>query len=147
MNVFKKQSGLFPASFSFFRLFNTADCKQMFNINFSNVWILTADLWHWKQPLYQLSHNHCPSERKFFWTKISFAKVFENQWNVASYLSDCAPTYLRLRMPVTLINLRRIHKRGNQPDFKKRYLQTRFTGSEKQLLNEHKTSTSRGPKL
>ena len=30
----------------------------MFNINFANDWIQTADLWYWKQPLYQLSHNH-----------------------------------------------------------------------------------------
>ena len=44
----------------FIRLFNTVDSKQMFNINFANDWIQTADLWHWKQPLYQLSHNHCP---------------------------------------------------------------------------------------
>ena len=30
----------------------------MFNINFADDWIRTADLWYWKQPLYQLSHNH-----------------------------------------------------------------------------------------
>ena len=28
--------------------------------NFANDWIRTADLWNRKQPLYQLSHNHCP---------------------------------------------------------------------------------------
>ena len=33
----------------------------MFNINFVNDWIRTADLWYRKQPLYHLSHNHCPS--------------------------------------------------------------------------------------
>ena len=32
----------------------------MFIINFANDWIRTSDLWFWKQPLYQLSHNHCP---------------------------------------------------------------------------------------
>ena len=32
----------------------------MFNINFANDWIRTADLWCRKRPLYQLSHNHCP---------------------------------------------------------------------------------------
>ena len=32
----------------------------MFNLNFADDWIQTADLWYWKQPLYQLSHNHCP---------------------------------------------------------------------------------------
>ena len=41
----------------------------MFNINFANDWIRTADLWSWKQPLYQLSHNHFPSClcRTVFW--------------------------------------------------------------------------------
>ena len=29
----------------------------MFNINFVDDWIRTADLWYWKQPLYKLSHN------------------------------------------------------------------------------------------
>ena len=29
--------------------------------NFADVWKWTADLWGWKRPLYQLSHNHCPS--------------------------------------------------------------------------------------
>ena len=32
----------------------------MFIINFADDWIRTADLWCRKQPLYQLSHNHCP---------------------------------------------------------------------------------------
>ena len=31
----------------------------MFIINFANDCIRTADLWYQKQPLYQLSHNHC----------------------------------------------------------------------------------------
>ena len=26
---------------------------------FAHDWIRTADLWNWKQLLYQLSHNHC----------------------------------------------------------------------------------------
>ena len=43
-----------------FCLFNTVDSKQMFNINFANDWIQTADLWYQKQLLYQLSHNHWP---------------------------------------------------------------------------------------
>ena len=29
----------------------------MFNINFADDWIRTADLWYRKQPLYQLSHT------------------------------------------------------------------------------------------
>ena len=39
----------------------------MFNINFANDWIQTADLWYWKQPLYQLSHNHCPRTGKLMY--------------------------------------------------------------------------------
>ena len=35
--------------FTFFVFFNTVDSKQMFNINFADDWISTADL-------YQLSH-------------------------------------------------------------------------------------------
>ena len=30
------------------------------SINFADDWIRTTDLWYQKQPLYQLSHNHCP---------------------------------------------------------------------------------------
>ena len=32
----------------------------MFNIykKIGNDWIQTVDLWYWKQPLYQLSHNN-----------------------------------------------------------------------------------------
>ena len=36
----------------------------MFNINFADDWIRTADLWNRKRPLYQLSHNHFPAFRK-----------------------------------------------------------------------------------
>ena len=32
----------------------------MFNKNFANDWIRTADLWCRKRPLYHLSHNHFP---------------------------------------------------------------------------------------
>ena len=32
----------------------------MFNINFADDWIWTADLCYWKWPLYQLSHNDFP---------------------------------------------------------------------------------------
>ena len=47
--------------FLYFRLFNTVgDSKKMFNVNFAEVWIRTADLWCRKLPLYQLRHNHCP---------------------------------------------------------------------------------------
>ena len=50
--------GLF---FDLFCLFNTVDSKQMFNKDFADDWIRSADLWYWKQPFYQLSHNHFPT--------------------------------------------------------------------------------------
>ena len=37
----------------------------MFSIKFADDWIRTTDLWYWKRPLYQLSHNHCPTFRFF----------------------------------------------------------------------------------
>ena len=33
----------------------------MINIIFADDWIRTVDLWSRKQPLFQLSHNHCPT--------------------------------------------------------------------------------------
>ena len=56
--------GHFRPLFLYFRLFNTADCKCSIYF-FADDWIWTADLWNWKQPLYQLSHNHCPILRMF----------------------------------------------------------------------------------
>ena len=44
------KNGPFPASFSLFSL--TVHVKYKF------CWIRTSDLWIWKRPLYQLSHNH-----------------------------------------------------------------------------------------
>ena len=44
--------------FLFSSIQDCVESKQMFNINFADDWIQTADLWFWKQPLYQLSPNH-----------------------------------------------------------------------------------------
>ena len=33
----------------------------MSDLKFTDDWIQTVDLWRWKRPLYQLSHNHCPA--------------------------------------------------------------------------------------
>ena len=54
--VLKKRPG---SGHVYFRHFYTADSK-MFNINCADDWIRTANHWNRKQPLYQLSHNHCP---------------------------------------------------------------------------------------
>ena len=58
--------------FIYFRLFNTQLTVNKSSIykKIANDWIRTADLWYLKQPLYQLSHNHCPNEELF---KVSFA--------------------------------------------------------------------------
>ena len=49
-----------PGLFYLFSSFQYS-CQLMFDIYiFADDWIRTANLWNWKQPLYQLSHNHCP---------------------------------------------------------------------------------------
>ena len=50
--------GLF---FLYFRLFQYSWQKTIFNKNFADVSIRTADLWYRKRPLCQLSHHHFPS--------------------------------------------------------------------------------------
>ena len=54
------QNGPFPASFFFIFVFSTVNSKYVKFKNLADDWIQTADLWYWKQPLCQLSHNHCP---------------------------------------------------------------------------------------
>ena len=61
--LFIQKVGHSRPPFIYFRLLNTADSKQVFNINFANDWIRTMDLWYQKRPLYQLSHNHCSNRR------------------------------------------------------------------------------------
>ena len=39
---------------------------NMFIINFAIGWIRTTDLWYWKRPLCQLSHNQCPQRSLSF---------------------------------------------------------------------------------
>ena len=44
--------------FLYFRLFNSVDSKQMFNINNADDWIQTSDLWYRKWRFSQVSNNH-----------------------------------------------------------------------------------------
>ena len=53
--------------FLYFRLFNTVNSKQVFNVIFANVWSQTVSLWYWKRLLYQYSHNNCPVGGRFVW--------------------------------------------------------------------------------
>ena len=40
---------------------------------FAEDWIRTADLWNWKRPLYQLSHNHCPMKYPEFFVPFCYS--------------------------------------------------------------------------
>ena len=51
--------------FLHFHLFNTVESYCSINF-FANDYIRTADIWVRKQPLYQLSHKHCPNFDEFF---------------------------------------------------------------------------------
>ena len=48
----------------------------MFNKNFADDWIRTADLWCRKRPLFQLSHKHCPPIFRITWYWITQVKCF-----------------------------------------------------------------------
>ena len=56
--LFLKKWAVHGLFFFYFRLFNTQLTVNKCSINFADDWIRTADLWYWKRPLYQLSHNH-----------------------------------------------------------------------------------------
>ena len=60
-----KKVGYYQTLFLCFRLFDTVDSKQIFDIIFADDWIQTTDLWYQKRPLFQLSHNHCHVEYPF----------------------------------------------------------------------------------
>ena len=60
----------------------------MFNINFANDWIWTADLWSWEQPLYQLSHNHCPFNN---FVKTPFFRVRSTKFSTSFFSSSRWP--------------------------------------------------------
>ena len=49
-----------PSLFFFIFLFSIWLTENVQYTFFANDWIRTADLWNRKQPLYQMSHNHCP---------------------------------------------------------------------------------------
>ena len=58
LHIFKRA---IPGLFSCFQQLTV----YMFIIIFSDNWIQTADLYHLKQPLCRLSHNHCPTFSTF----------------------------------------------------------------------------------
>ena len=64
--TFFSEMGHSRSLFLYFCLFNTQLTVNKCSINFADDWIRTADLWYWKQLLYQLSHNHCPSRMKLY---------------------------------------------------------------------------------
>ena len=50
------KNGPFSASFPY-------SCEKCSLQIFADDWIRSVDLWNRKQPLYQLSHNHCPKQK------------------------------------------------------------------------------------
>ena len=54
-------------------------------IKFTDVWIRLVDQWSQKRPLYQLSHNHCPTFKNFVccflfeWKEVKVSNVM-TQW-------------------------------------------------------------------
>ena len=58
----------------------------MFNKNnfFADDWIWTADLWYWKRPLYQLSHNHFPTFVFYHLSKVCRDYHLMLKWIVAA---------------------------------------------------------------
>ena len=77
----------FPASFLFSFFFSIQLKVNKCSINFANDWIRTVDLWYWKQPLNQLSHNHCPTNAKLNW--ILVAVGFKTSSNLKFVLFLC----------------------------------------------------------
>ena len=54
-------TSIFQNCFSLFSSFQYRwQTVNNIDIKFADDWIRTADLWHWKRLLCQLSHNHCP---------------------------------------------------------------------------------------
>ena len=60
----------------FFFVFAFSIELTVFNIIFANDWIWPADLWNWKQPLYQLSHNHYHCLLFFGWQNLKDVTYF-----------------------------------------------------------------------
>ena len=87
------KNGPFPAFF-YFCLFNTVDSKYMFNGNISDQWIRTADLWCWKQPLYQQSKNHCPFLKYFCLREIIVAS--SSKGRASLHIRNTYPDVLKL---------------------------------------------------
>ena len=72
------------ASFSLFLSFQYSWQKRNKCLiwKFANDCIQTADLWHWKRPHYQLSHNHSPAPG--FYLRY-FAPEFHRRTNCANF--------------------------------------------------------------
>ena len=78
----------------------TADSKcSIYNV--ADDRIRTGDLWNWKRPFYQLSHNHCPAIDGFFQSLLSHScKLFSGQ----SYNASTSVNYdFRVILPYKLL--------------------------------------------
>ena len=68
----KKTLGLSRPLSSLFSSFQQSFLIQLIETKFADGWIRIADLWCLKQPLYQLSHSHCP--------KTTFLTLYTHYW-------------------------------------------------------------------
>ena len=50
---------------------------------FADDWIQTADLWNLKQPLYQLSHHHCPTKIHLIHSKFIQQLMKSRHWYIS----------------------------------------------------------------
>ena len=73
-----------------------------FNINFDNGWIRTADLWCWKQQLYQLSHNHCPLPHSSLSLTPSITLSIYHHFYLSIYHYICLSIYLPIHLSITI---------------------------------------------
>ena len=95
---FLKKYGPFPASFFIF-VFSI----QLTVNNFADDWIRTADLWCRKRPLYQLSHNHCPTH--LFFLPLSLTHSLTHSFKQQSHKQPKRhlPNLLLTHLPICLL--------------------------------------------
>ena len=92
-------------------------------IKFTDVWIRLVDQWSQKRPLYQLSHNHCPTFKNFVccflfeWNEVKVSNVRNDATQVTStaFISAFVLQNLACRVPPCNTNMLKtlVHCRNN----------------------------------
>ena len=99
--------GLFSLLFVFSMLF-TLGSTQIFKI-FAYDWFQTVNLWCWKQPLCQLSHNHCPTCLSFCedtMTQLNNSRKLTKVW--FSFSSNWSKIGTEIQVSIECISLTKI---------------------------------------